>query len=1180
MLARLRAFLLKLPVLITLGLVALYFLFGYFAFGPLAKWGAEKYILDKTGHPLTLDEPEFDPLRLSLNIRNLKLTEPGGQHLLAFEALFLDFEAASLFKRAYAFADIRLAQPHARVELRPDGSLNWSGFLEAFKDQEDEEDKPLPRLLIQNLVLERGRVDFVDHKVTGGFESGIAPIDFQLVELSTLPDDKGLYTLSTKTEIGARIRWKGELGLNPILATGDLAISDLHLDKVWPYIQGPLRMAPPQGQAAMELAYRFGYADKQVSLDLNRVGVELNDLRLQGLAGTRPAIRLNQAKLSDARFSLEQRRLDLPAIQINGGEINLLRRQDGTLDVQDWLPKAPVTPSGADRSGPRATEAADTGNAAHAGVAGPGAPEAPWHIVLAGFNLDGLAVNLTDQTFIAPLSLALGNVRLGFKAEARVGAGEPDGTVSDLGINLENLVLASPGIQEPLFRLAALDVSGGEASLAQQQARVAKVRLSQGRAWFQRQPGDRIPQLDSMARHPGNPQSAARPAPPGGQGSGWKYAVDQVDLTGFSVALRDETVAPVVALDLEGIRASVQGISEKLHQPLPVSLALVVKQGGGLEMRGRVVPAKGSADLKIALAGLALAPVQPYLAQQANLVLASGVLSSSGRLNVDAAPRYSGNFALENLLINESLTGERFLAWRRLATEALKVDSERMDIGLLSLEGLGSKLIINPDKSINVTAIFKPAASPRPEADAAQAEVQAAAAAGKPFTLAVERMKLSDGELDFADLSLAFPFGTRIHGLAGHVNDITSVAGAGPAQLELEGRVDDYGLARAAGQLNLFDPTGYMDIKTVFCNVEMTRLTPYSATFAGRRIASGKLSLDLEYKIQQRQLQGDNQIVMEKLTLGERVESAGAKNLPLDLAIAILQDSEGKIDLGLPVSGSLDDPQFSYGSIVWKAIVNVITKIVLAPFKALGSLLGGNAEKMEAIAFEVGSARLLPPEKEKLMHLAQALAKRPGLAVTVKGVYQPEADRAFMQEEQLRRAVAARMGIKVAQDSDLPPISTANAKTRAALEGVYAERMGKEALARLQSFHQRANPEQKEGMGKLFSRFKGVFKGKEEPLPPEELEALRGADLHEVMYRRLLAREEVPLATLEKLAERRAMAIMDELIQVGGVAGTRVSREATLVQEAGDTHVNAKLGLAVLKQAPVPDQAVPAGPTR
>jgi hypothetical protein len=134
----------------------------------------------------------------------------------------------------------------------------------------------------------------------------------------------------------------------------------------------------------------------------------------------------------------------------------------------------------------------------------------------------------------------------------------------------------------------------------------------------------------------------------------------------------------------------------------------------------------------------------------------------------------------------------------------------------------------------------------------------------------------------------------------------------------------------------------------------------YSGKFAGRRIDSGKLSVDLQYKIKNRQLSGENKFVINKLKLGDRVDSPDAMKLPLDLAIALLQDSNGIIDLDLPISGSLDDPQFSYGKIVWKAIVNVLTKLVTAPFRALGNLLGISAEKLESVDFDPGSSALLP----------------------------------------------------------------------------------------------------------------------------------------------------------------------------------------------------------------------------
>ncbi|MDO8943662.1 MAG: DUF748 domain-containing protein, partial [Desulfobacterales bacterium] len=209
-----------------------------------------------------------------------------------------------------------------------------------------------------------------------------------------------------------------------------------------------------------------------------------------------------------------------------------------------------------------------------------------------------------------------------------------------------------------------------------------------------------------------------------------------------------------------------------------------------------------------------------------------------------------------------------------------------------------------------------------------------------PFPYRVRRVLVSEGRVDFADLSLPTPFGTKIHELKGMVAGISSARDA-RAQVELDGRVDEYGIAKIKGELNTADPKAFTDIGVIFRNVEMSSFTPYSGKFAGRKIDSGKLSVDLKYKVAQGQLSGDNQIVVERLVLGEKVESPEAMDLPLDLAIALLEDSNGVIDLGLPVKGDLDSPEFSFGAVVWKAFVNLLTKIVTSPFRALGAILPG-----------------------------------------------------------------------------------------------------------------------------------------------------------------------------------------------------------------------------------------------
>jgi hypothetical protein len=241
------------------------------------------------------------------------------------------------------------------------------------------------------------------------------------------------------------------------------------------------------------------------------------------------------------------------------------------------------------------------------------------------------------------------------------------------------------------------------------------------------------------------------------------------------------------------------------------------------------------------------------------------------------------------------------------------------------------------------------------------------------MAITVERVRVEGGAMDFADFSLILPFATFIKDLQGSANGLSSSPDS-RASLKFEGGIADYGLARAEGTIQPFAPKKFTDIAVAFRNVELIPMSAYTATFAGRKIASGKVSLDLQYKIENSKLLGDNKMVLDKFTLGERVESPTAVNLPLDLAIALLTDSSGKIDLTLPVAGDIDNPEFSYGHVVWQAIRTVLTRIVTAPFRALGSLFGSGAETLGDIVFDPGSARLLPRARSASLRSSRSLS--------------------------------------------------------------------------------------------------------------------------------------------------------------------------------------------------------------
>jgi hypothetical protein len=749
------------------------------------------------------------------------------------------------------------------------------------------------------------------------------------------------------------------------------------------------------------------------------------------------------------------------------------------------------------------------------------------------------------------------------------------GTLSATGSKLD-LQRGGEGALQAL-NLGSLLLDNVYVGLAAHQAKVAHIALKDGHIRAKRDARGHIDLLDALqaATEVAQPSPAAQPRTNATTGTPWRYRLDKIDLSAFAVSFRDEAVAPAAELALDDISVSMEGISENQQAAIPLRASFKAHDGGSAEADGNTTLSGPTADIHVKLTGLNLKPAQPYLNQVALLTLEKGLLSTAGRINYNAkGVSYRGGFALNDLRLTESDTGIIFLAWKSLASRAIDVTPTKLNISELKLDGIDTQLIINKDKSVSVSRILKhqetaPAsASTSTAASTSTSTPSATAKTAQPFLVNIDRLRFSQGQMNYADYSLTLPFGTRIHHLNGAVTGLSSHAGA-PAQMELSGQVDDYGLARAAGQIELFNPADFMDLKVIFTNVEMTRLTPYSATFAGRKIASGKLSLDLEYKIQQGHLLGDNQIIMDQLTLGDKVDSPEATNLPLDLAIAILRDSDGRIDLGLPVSGDLNDPQFSYGSIIWKAFTNVLHKIATAPFRALGALFGGG-EKFENVTFEAGNAHLTPPEREKLVKLAGALVKRPGLSLAIHGVYSDQ-DRDALQDRQLRRAIAEKMGIRLEGKEDPGPMSTRQSKVQSALEDLYAERFSSGELAAIKDGFRRANPGQMEQStaGKMISRLSGVLHEKR-ALSEQEVSQLKGADFYAVLYDRLRNKVAVDDASLLALARARGESTA-KVLQTAGAPGDRLMVLAAEKVEAAKGGVPVKLVLdAAAKPAVAP----------
>ena len=330
--------------------------------------------------------------------------------------------------------------------------------------------------------------------------------------------------------------------------------------------------------------------------------------------------------------------------------------------------------------------------------------------------------------------------------------------------------------------------------------------------------------------------------------------------------------------------------------------------------------------------------------------------------------------------------------------------------------------------------------------------------------------------------------------------------------------------------------------------------TRLAQRFAGYRIAAGRLALDLNYRVRASVIEGDNKITLENLALGEQVESPDALKLPFEFAVALLKDADGTINMELPVSGNLDDPQFSLAPLIWKAVGNLIGSIITAPFRALAHLFGGNSgDEAGTIAFDPGRSRLLPPEREKLGRIAQALAKRPELKLLIPARYDAEADVSALKRAALGREIGRRAGFAVADDLEPGPVNFEDRPTRAALRALYAERFSSAALDKL-----RADAETKvraAGLPQpsLAERARNLVVGE-----PQIADA---RDFYRTLLRSLRQTQPLPPGALPDLALRRARAIEDAL-KATGVDPSRIanaSAEPTADAEARRVLINLSL---------------------
>ena len=462
---------------------------------------------------------------------------------------------------------------------------------------------------------------------------------------------------------------------------------------------------------------------------------------------------------------------------------------------------------------------------------------------------------------------------------------------------------------------------------------------------------------------------------------------------------------------------------------------------------------KSDLDGSVTFKDLPLAPFVALLPANEKLTTKKGSVSAELKLKTNRRGwAILGDLDFAELAIYEPKEKEPLLSWKKAYFSKFELDflekqQQRFSIQELVLTQPLARFSIGEDKFSNFRRLFmkNQAVAPGTAMPSTPSKAPAIKVAGKPaFEVDIKAIKVNQGRMYFSDASMKPGFKTNINQLKGSLLGVSNVPGQ-YATIALDGAVDKSGSLRARGQAAFEDPRRNSDVSLSFKNLPLNSINPYAMTFAGYQIDDGRIDVDLRYTAKEGQLLGKNRFVIRKIKLGEEVPDFNGMKLPIGLAIAVLEDSDGMIDVNIPIKGNVDSPEFSMGHLFWQALRNVLSSIVTAPFRALASLMG--EEGFDGIYTATGESVITPPEQEKLEKVAKLLEKKVNAIVEFYGTYDPQIDRQELARVNADRAILLAAGFKLKDSEPLPNPSLSDPRVQSGLKSAYGSQVGRIKLA-------------------------------------------------------------------------------------------------------------------------------------
>ena len=998
----------------VVSLLLIYTLLGFFGLPYAIKNIAPKYLKDYNA-TLFVSDAKFNPFTFELNATNAELntTSP----LFSTKQIDLKLKPFSIFKKLVEIDIFRLDEPKVKIARDKKANFNFSNFISDDNATSEDNSTSSINFALNNAKIIKGSFSYSDQNLTKPFNVSFDDINYELSSLNTKKNSAGSHIFDSNSSLAHKIDLNGDIKLNPLKIEGNVSIKDFSIKPVAISFIDNDTLNLKNAIINLKINYTL-------KADENATGINLKDgfLNVKGLSLDEGANELSLGELELPKFDLVSKLADKTEASLNLSAINLndisfknaITASVKSLNLSDISLLANLNEK---------SELNATAKLKSVGANALKIDEADRNLAnLKDINASNLNLNLANnKTALTLEKIALNgiNAPLSKSANANVASAGVTNTnftmdgnkslasldelnVKNIGLKAKNKDIASVadvGVKSISFDLLkmALGVENVSINRAKFSSELSNNGLS---AVNELGFGEQSAKATKVTKHTKKVEKKAEnKSASKSKENEFKFDIKNISVNNADIALTHLFEGEKITHKFDNLFVKVANLSSDFSKPFDAKVAMKSSQKLNLDVDSKIKiePLDVSAKIKLNDTNLPkyFAYAKPFLEAD----LASGQMSADAQLHYAKDIKADAKVSIKDIRLNGK-KAEKLIAFKSLDLEKISFAKNDLAISGVSLNSPFIKAHLSKERKFNLSQIVKEDKN-KAKTEAKPESKKAASKKDDELKFSVKNFSLKNGEVDFSDASLFMPFATTISKLNGKLTDIDKKR---PSSGEFQGVVGKNGFAQITAKLFPFELKQNTDIKLDFKDIDLTDITPYSGQFVGYKIKKGKLNLNLNYSVADSKLNGSNFINFDSLTLGEKVESKDAVNLPLSLAISILSDQNNQINIDLPVEGNLDDPDFKYGGVIWAAVKKLFADITLAPFRFLGNALGLGSKDLSSIDFLAGSSELISSEAPKIADFIKLTGSKPKMKLSITPTYS-KLDESFYKNKKLDQKI-------------------------------------------------------------------------------------------------------------------------------------------------------------------------------